>query len=89
MIVRSYDDWIEDAPEEYKSDDMFQARIPVAITSRFGQNQELASSVDLRDEELENGAHDQDYARIKYVTLMLATHIWYAHVYRAEIWMLY
>jgi hypothetical protein len=74
-IINSYTQWIEAAPAAYKSDDMFPSRIPVAITSRFGQNQELASSVELRDEERFNWARDRDYSRIRYLTLALATHV--------------
>jgi hypothetical protein len=79
MIVRAYETWVEDAPEDYKSDVMWQGRIPVAVTSRFGQNQELASSVDLRAEEIDNWARDRDYTRIRYITIALATHIRYVH----------
>jgi hypothetical protein len=75
MIVRSYADWIGDAPEEYKAEDLFTSRVPVAITSRFGQNQELASSIELRTEEQHNWARDRDYSRIRYLTIALATHI--------------
>ena len=74
-IVQSYATWIDEAPDSYKSDDMFPERIPVAITSRFGQNQQLASSVELRNEERENWDRDRDYSRIRYLTLALATHI--------------
>jgi hypothetical protein len=75
MIVRSYADWIGDAPEEYTAEDLFTSRIPVAITSRFGQNQELASSIELCNEEQHNWAHDCSYSRIRYLTIALATHI--------------
>jgi hypothetical protein len=75
MILRSYAEWITGAPEEYKTEDMFSTRKPVTITSIFGQNQELASSVELRNEEHDNWERDRDYARIRYLTLVLATHI--------------
>jgi hypothetical protein len=77
MIIRSYEAWVEAAPDDYKSDLFLQSRIPVAVTSRFGQNQEFASSVDLWAEELDNWARDRDYGRIKYMTIALATHIRY------------
>lgn len=75
MIVRSYHDWVEDAPEEYKADDFLTSRIPVAVTTRFGQNQKLASSVELRNQEQGNWARDRDYSRIRYLTIALASHI--------------
>ena len=75
MIVRSYAEWIAEAPEQYKSGDVHLGRIPVAITSRFGQNQELAASVELQEDELDNWARERDYGRIKYVTLALASHV--------------
>lgn len=74
-IVKSYAGWIAAAPEAYKAEDVFPGRVPVAITSRFGQNQQLASSVELRNEERGNWARDRDYSRIRYLTLALATHI--------------
>ena len=85
MIIRSYADWVEDAPEEYKSDRMLMSKFPVAITSRFGQNQELASSIELREEEHDNWDRDRDYTRIRYLTLALATHIRYVHCHVSAI----
>ena len=86
MITRSYADWVEDAPEEYKSDCMLTPRLPVAITLRFRQNEELASSVKLQQEEHDNWDRDWDYTRIRYLTLALATHIQYVHPYVSAIW---
>ena len=78
MIVRSYADWIADAPQEYQDEELFTNGVPVAITSRFGQNQELARTLDLHQEEQDNWARDRDYTRIRYLTIALASHIRYA-----------
>ena len=76
-IINSYHSWLDDAPRDYIEDNFFKSRVPIAITSRFGQNQRLAESPRDREEELFNWARDRDYSRIRYVTLALATHIRY------------
>jgi hypothetical protein len=74
-IVRWYQEWVANAPPDYINDDFFPSRIPVAVTSRFGQNQQLSKTHEDREEERLNWARDRDYSRIRYVTLALATHI--------------
>jgi hypothetical protein len=76
-IVNNYHDWVRNAPRDYIHDNFFQSRVPVAITSRFGQNQRLAETVQYRAEERTNWSRDRDYSRIRYITLALATHIRY------------
>ena len=73
-IIDNYHDWIKKAPRHY-IDDFFQSRIPIAVTSRFGQNQQLSQSINDREEERINWMRDRDYSRIRYVTLALATHL--------------
>jgi len=50
-IVKFYEDWIENAPGQYTEDGFFPMRRPVAVTSRFGQNQKLADTEELQVEE--------------------------------------
>ena len=76
-IVESYENWIEEAPVSYKQDNFFPARRPVAVTSRFGQNQQLADTEPLRVEERSNWARECDYTRIRFITIALATHLRY------------
>jgi len=46
-IVSFYEDWIENATPQYTEDGFFLSRRPVAVTSRFGQNQKLADTEEL------------------------------------------
>jgi hypothetical protein len=78
-IQNLYNQWILDAPAGYFDDDFFTSRVPVAITSRFGQNQQLARN---REEELQertNWRQERDYSRIRYITLAVASHVGYMH----------
>lgn len=74
-IVELYEDWIENAPGQYTEDGFFPTRRPVAVTSRFGQNQKLADTEELRVEERGNWSRECDYTRIRFITLALATHL--------------
>ncbi|KIL55667.1 hypothetical protein M378DRAFT_17747 [Amanita muscaria Koide BX008] len=74
-ITSLYHDWVNDAPREYIEDNFFRTRVPIAITSRFGQNQRLAQSQEEEEEETSNWKRDRDYKRIRYITFAAATHI--------------
>jgi len=74
-IVEFYEEWIEDAPAQYTEDGFFPMRRPVAVTSRFGQNQKLADTEELRVEERGNWTRECDYKRIRFITIALATHL--------------
>jgi hypothetical protein len=74
-IVNLYEDWIENATDQYTEDSFFPTRRPVAVTSRFGQNQKLADTQELRIEERGNWARECDYKRIRFLTIALATHL--------------
>jgi hypothetical protein len=74
-IVDHYHNWVNCAPRDYVEDEFFSTRIPVAVTSRFGQNQQLSQTATHRQVERLNWTNDKDYSRIRYVTLALATHI--------------
>ncbi|KIL55211.1 hypothetical protein M378DRAFT_182284 [Amanita muscaria Koide BX008] len=74
-ICDEYQNWVDEAPLFYLEDDFLTSRVPVAITSRFGQNQQLAESRADRDQEVLNWAQDRDYKRIHYLTIALASHL--------------
>jgi hypothetical protein len=74
-IIQHYDTWVADAPLEYTQDNFFSSRVPVAITSRFGQNQQLAESIEDRRQERLNWRQDRDYSKIRYLTIAIASHI--------------
>lgn len=71
-IVENYEQWVQSAPASYKQDSFLQDRYPVAITSRYGQNQELGLNI---EEEIVNWDRDRNFERIRYVTVAIATHL--------------
>ena len=75
QIKQSYQNWISDAPEEYLSDMWFRSRIPVAVTSRYGQNQPIGLETMNDDEESYTWDTLRDWSRLKYVTVAVATHL--------------
>ncbi|KAM6490423.1 hypothetical protein JOM56_014096 [Amanita muscaria] len=74
-IQNLYHQWINDAPAGYFDDDFFTSRVPVAITSRFGQNQQLACTREDELQERTNWRQERDYSRIRYITFAVASHI--------------
>ena len=73
----SYEMWIADAPESYRRDDFFTSRRPVAVTSRYGQNQQIGGSELNGEMEDRNWEIDRPWNQISHVTAAVATHIWY------------
>jgi hypothetical protein len=71
----TYDQWITDAPASYRSDGFFTGRRPVAVTSRYGQNQPFGGLQDNAEVEDRNWDGDRPWHQISHVTAALATHI--------------
>jgi hypothetical protein len=71
----SYEDWVANAPESYTSDGFFTGRRPVAITSRYGQNQPIGQSDDDHEIEDRNWEEARRWGEISHVTIAVATHI--------------
>jgi len=69
-----YEEWLAAAPDTYKEDGFFQGRRPVAVTSRYGQNQPIGSGNDAETED-RNWEHDRLWSEISHVTVAVATHI--------------
>ncbi len=74
-IGNSYDVWLAAAPDSYKNDGFFPGRRPVAITSRYGQNQPIGCSENDQDVEDKNWDDARCWADISHVTVAVATHI--------------
>ena len=72
-IRKGYGSWVMRAPDEYKADKFFLDRVPVIITSRYGQNQQLGHQP---EDEVENWKRDREWSKIRFVTVALATHLW-------------
>jgi hypothetical protein len=75
--VRQFGQWVEDAPDSYKDDQFLLERTPIIITSRYGQNQDIAVNVVDAAADEENWQADRDFSQIRYVTMAIATHLRY------------
>jgi hypothetical protein len=75
MITNEYENWVREAPEEYREDSFLEDRYPVAVTSRYGQNQELGLQTDDMEEEGINWNRDRQFNRIRYMSVAIATHL--------------
>jgi hypothetical protein len=73
-IKRWYPIWIQDAPHSYKSDAFFDDRIPIAVTSIYGQNQPLAMWDDDAEEDTQNWSRSRDFTKLKYISVSIASH---------------
>ena len=74
-MSRSYLEWLHDAPDSYKHDGFFVHRRPVAVTSRYGQNQQIGSNEANSEVEDRNWDNDRPWDELSHVTIALATHI--------------
>ena len=74
-IIQHYEQWINAAPGEYREDGFFVQRRPIAITSRYGQNQELGLNEETEMEEGLNWQRDRDFSRVRYISVAIATHL--------------
>lgn len=72
-ICKGYQSWVRRAPAEYKDDNFFLDRVPVVITSRYGQNNRFGQAPDI---ERDNWERDRVWSKIRFVTVALATHLW-------------
>lgn len=67
-------EWVENAPEEWKNDGFITEHAPIAVTSRFGQDQPICSSQE-RDNEAQTWLEERCYHKIRFVSVGLATHV--------------
>ena len=79
-IKRWYATWLQDAPLSYKSDGFFVDRIPISVTSVYGQNQPLAMWDEDEDEDTHNWSRSRDFTKLKCVSFSIASHFEYVHL---------
>ncbi len=70
-IRHRYVTWVDKAPEGYTEDNFFKERIPIIVTTTYGQNQQLGREP---GEESINWGRDRDYSKVRFMTVALATH---------------
>lgn len=73
-IVNGYDEWVDKAPNHWKADRFLSHRVPIVVTSRFGQNARIAT-VGNEEQEAQNWELDRDYSKIAFLTVAIATSI--------------
>ncbi|EKM74525.1 hypothetical protein AGABI1DRAFT_133148 [Agaricus bisporus var. burnettii JB137-S8] len=71
-IVTQYDSWVEASPPSYRANDFLSSRMPICVTSRFGQNHKLGVST-VHEEQTWN--NDRDWSCIRFVNVAIATHV--------------
>ncbi|KAI5981073.1 hypothetical protein EDD15DRAFT_2380428 [Pisolithus albus] len=67
--------WVRQAPELWKRDQFLLDNYPVALTMRYGQNQDLRRSSNSTQVERENWNKDHDYEHVMLFSFSLASHI--------------
>jgi hypothetical protein len=75
-----YNQWVEQAPAAYKLDQFLTHRIPVAITSIYGQNQPLLITENHDAEDAANWERSRDFSRLRYISFSLASHFVYVYL---------
>ena len=79
LMVRGYDDWVEEAPRSWKADGFLEKSSPVVVTSRFGQD----ARIGLRgseERESESWRLERDYSKVAFLTIAIATSIQYVRL---------
>lgn len=73
-IIKHWTSWVDKAPPSWKEDGFLIDHAPIAVTSRFGQNQPICQSAN-RHAESNDWLEERDYEKISYVNIALATHV--------------
>ena len=74
LIVKGYDDWVDEAPDAWKVDGFLLQRSPIVVTSRLGQNARIAT-LGNEAQEAEAWERERDYSKLAFVTFAIATSI--------------
>jgi hypothetical protein len=77
LIVKGYDKWVQDAPDNWKVDRFLESRRPIVVTSRFGQNACIAAPGN-ESHEADAFQLERDHSKLAFLTIALATSIKYA-----------
>lgn len=75
IIQTYYKRWVSEAPQSYKQDKFILDRVPIVITSRYGQNQDLGITADDMERDAASWARDRDFTQVRYISIAIATHI--------------
>ena len=73
-IISGYKQWSAGAPQKWKDDGLFRNSVPIVVTSRFGQNTQIAVKGN-EAEEAESWDRERDFTKVAFLTVALATSI--------------
>ncbi|KAH9028272.1 hypothetical protein EDB85DRAFT_2147990 [Lactarius pseudohatsudake] len=72
LMSKGYKDWVKKAPSLWKKDGFLEKHSPIVVTSRYGQNVEIAEGgSEMR--EASNWNKERDYSKVAFTTVALAT----------------
>ena len=76
-LVAGYHDWVDAAPDHWKTDGFLTKHSPIVVTSCFGQNTAIGLE---GEEDVEAAAwdRDRDFSKVAFLTVAIATSIQYA-----------
>ncbi|KAH9032220.1 hypothetical protein EDB84DRAFT_1438686 [Lactarius hengduanensis] len=72
LMSKGYKDWVKKAPSLWKKDGFLEKHSPIVVTSRYGQNVEIAEG----GSEMREASHwnkERDYSKVAFTTVALAT----------------
>ncbi|KAH8977123.1 hypothetical protein EDB86DRAFT_3093129 [Lactarius hatsudake] len=72
LISEGYKEWVENAPNSWKKDGFLEKHSPIVVTSRYGQNVEIAEGGNKTGEAL-HWDKERDYSKVAFMTVALAT----------------
>jgi hypothetical protein len=77
LVRLHWDEFVEEAPEEWKEDSWIQTRSPVGIVSLYGQNRPLVTTGEPGLLEGARWRDSRDYTKAKWLSYAVATHYEY------------
>jgi len=74
IIEGQYHDFVRDAPADWKDDSFLNDNVPITISVRYGQNQDICGQ-GTEEEETYHWHRLHQYRHIRTMAIALATHI--------------
>jgi hypothetical protein len=77
IFKNSWEEWVENAPDEWKDDDWITTRVPISVAMRYGQNQPVEISGRGVDDARRAWETDRQFGRLRYMSFAIASHLSY------------
>ena len=78
LVVSEWEEWVDKAPAYWKADGFLTSRVPISVSSRFGQNQPIGNASTLEAQAL-RWDEERDYSKIQFVSMAVATDVRCVH----------